>query len=278
MQIVRTPHELTTAVRRFRADNRSVALVPTMGALHRGHQALMSRGLTECDELAVTIFVNPKQFNDPDDFHRYPSTIDDDLDVCRRSGASIAYVPTTESMYPPGFVTNVHVDGVGDDHEGRSRPGHFDGVSTVVTKLLVAAEADVAVFGQKDYQQVAVVRRLVSDLDIPTTIVVEPTVRDDDGLAMSSRNSRLSSRARTIALAIPRALERAHELVESGVESAPRLEHELTDLLESAGLRVDYVRVVDRSTLQVGAVVRGESVLLVAAEIDGVRLIDNIEL
>ena len=177
-----------------------------------------------------------------------------------------------------GGVEIVDVDRVGDDHEGRSRPGHFDGVSTVVTKLLVAAEADVAVFGQKDYQQVAVVRRVVRDLDIPTAIVVEPTVRDEDGLAMSSRNSRLSSRGRTTALAIPRALDRARELVESGLESSKRLEQETTGLLESAGLRVDYVRVVDRSTLQLRDVVRGQSVLLVAAEIDGVRLIDNIEL
>lgn len=238
----------------------------------------MRRALAETDRLVVTIFVNPKQFNDPNDFQRYPSTIEADLSLCERVGAEIVYLPAVDSVYPSDFATNVHIAGVGDDHEGRSRPGHFDGVSTIVSKLLIAAEADVAVFGQKDYQQVAVVRRLVADLDIPTRVVVEPTVRDSDGLALSSRNVRLGPDARQRALAIPRSLDLAGRLVASGVVSVEDIESEVFSELRSTGLDVDYATVVDRGSLERPTIIKDRSVLLVAVTVDGVRLIDNIEL
>ena len=238
----------------------------------------MRRALAEADALVVTIFVNPKQFNDITDFERYPSTIEADLAMCERVGADIVYLPSVDSIYPAGFATSVHVAGVGDDHEGRSRPGHFDGVSTIVSKLLVAAEADIAVFGQKDYQQVAVIRRLVSDLDIPTDVIVEPTVRDPDGLALSSRNVRLSASGRTRALAIPRSLHIARDLVATETCETDHIESVVASELEDAGLEVDYVAMVDRHDLTRTSAVPGRCVLLVAAIVDGVRLIDNVEL
>ena len=248
-----------------------------MGALHSGHVALIDRARRECDEVVVTIFVNRLQFNDAHDFDNYPNKVESDLMVCRESGANAVYLPDHDSMYPPDFATTVSVSGVSDSLEGASRPGHFNGVSTVVTKLLIAAEADIAVFGQKDWQQVSVVRRLVTDLDLPTRVVVEPTVRDTDGLALSSRNTRLSPTGRSIASAIPRSLHLASEHAKHQPDSPRQIEESVHRYLVDAGLEVDYVSIVDSRTLTPAASASG-SVLLLAVAVDGVRLIDNVEL
>jgi pantoate--beta-alanine ligase len=278
VKIVHEASELTAVVRSFRTEGLTVAVVPTMGALHAGHEALIRRAKKECERVVVTIFVNRLQFNDQSDFDRYPVTLDADLDMCSRNGVEAVYAPRHTTMYPDGFATVVSVDGLGDRLEGASRPGHFDGVTTVVTKLLVAAEADVAVFGQKDFQQVSIVRRLVRDLDVPTRIVVEPTVRDHDGLALSSRNVRLDPEARRAAVAVPRSLDIARRLVGDGASDRDLIEAAVREHLLQSGLEVDYATIVDRDTLEKVSFVRESSVLLVAVTVGGVRLIDNTEL
>lgn len=277
MKIVRDARGLTSETRELRAAGESVAFVPTMGALHRGHVELFNRASNECSRTMVSIFVNRLQFDDADDFARYPVTIDEDLDVCRDRGVDVVYLPSNESMYPRDFTTTVSVGRIGEPFEGSSRPGHFDGVATVVAKLLIASEADVAVFGQKDYQQVAVIRRLVVDLDLPVRIVTHPTVRDNDGLALSSRNVRLSESGRRRAGAIPAALDEAFSSVAAGEDDPAAVESRVRSRLEDAGLVVDYATVVDRRNLNPVESAPG-AVLLVAVLVDGVRLIDNVEL
>jgi pantoate--beta-alanine ligase len=190
--------------RRREAD--TIALVPTMGALHAGHLALIDAARRRADRVVVSIFVNPLQFGEPSDFEHYPRPIDDDIAECRRIGVDVVYAPTAATMYPPGFATTVHVEGITDPMEGRSRPGHFDGVSTVVAKLFAACRPDVAMFGEKDYQQLAVVRALAADLDLGVDVIGLATVREPDGLALSSRNQRLDDIERAAAGCIPAAL------------------------------------------------------------------------
>jgi len=262
-----------------RACGRRVGLVPTMGALHAGHTSLIERASSECDVVAVTLFVNPLQFNDPADLLRYPRDLDGDLTKCAGSGAQIVFAPPVEEMYPgypdPPF-TIVHVGGPSEGLEGESRPGHFDGVVTVVTKLFSLAGACRAYFGEKDFQQLAVVRRLVADLCLPVEVVGCPTLRDRDGLAMSSRNCRLSPSQRRAALALHRSLEAGRLALADGeadldvVRGVMRAEMAMEEQVEC-----DYADVVDARTLRRAEVVAGELRLLVAARVGPVRLIDN---
>lgn len=272
--IVRTVAELRARVAGWKADGATVGLVPTMGALHEGHLSLVDRARAECGRVIVSIFVNPKQFNNPEDLEKYPR--DEARDVALLDGVDAVFMPTVQEMYPAGFASTVHVDRLGDRLEGTHRPGHFDGMATVVLKLFTMSQADVAFFGEKDWQQLQIVRRFVTDLNLPIRIEGCPTMREADGLAMSSRNRRLGSGARAEAVAMHKALQEAAQAIRQDREAAAAL-HTATQALQAAGFAsVDYVELCDAETLEpVGSVSRPAR-LLAAASIDGVRLIDNI--
>lgn len=269
------PSEVRAAVDRAHREGRRVGFVPTMGALHVGHQSLMARARLECDLVVVSIFVNPLQFDSRTDFDSYPSTLGADLELCAREKVDVVYSPNASTMYPTGFDTRVVVGSIGSVLEGRSRAGHYDGVATVVAKLLSTVTPDVAYFGQKDFQQTLVVKRLVADLNVRTEVTVIPTVRDFDGLAMSSRNVRLSHDARRRALAIPRALDEVAGMFANGRTDTSSLVAHATTSIEKAGLAVDYVTIADSENLDPRPVAQAGDVMLIAATVDGVRLIDN---
>jgi pantoate--beta-alanine ligase len=259
-----------------RSSGATIAVVPTMGALHAGHAALIDEAQRHASAVIVSIFVNPIQFDRPSDFDRYPRTFGDDLDACRRAGAQAVYAPTADVMYPAGFQTRVVPGELADALEGAMRPGHFEGVTTVVAKLLAATVPDVAVFGQKDYQQLAIVRRMVADLDLGVEIVGVPTVRESDGLALSSRNVRLPAEDRTAAVVIPTALGDAADAYAAGERDAVRLRDIAQRRIDGEPrAKVDYVAVVDAATLEPIANVERPAVLLTAVWFGDVRLIDN---
>jgi pantoate--beta-alanine ligase len=274
--IIDTPAALRLQCARVRRSGLSLGMVPTMGALHAGHRSLIERARADCDRVVVSIFVNPTQFGPGEDLSRYPRPFEDDVDACAEAGVDIVFAPSPGDMYPEGFDTGVHVGGaLGTTLEAMHRPGHFVGVATVVAKLLTAALPDRAYFGHKDAQQCAVVRRVVADLDVGTEIVVCPTVRDADGLALSSRNAYLGPEERRTALAIPRALAAAAAAWKAGERSASALRTIASEILAaSPGLRPDYVAVVDPETFSdpLDGCVRCE--ILIAARIGGTRLID----
>ena len=279
MRVVTSAKEFSDILDTERAVGRSVGLVPTMGALHAGHRSLIARAAAECDVVAVTVFVNPLQFHDAADLAAYPRDLDADVVTARSAGASVVFAPPVEEMYgahPSRLASTVHVEGVSEGLEGASRPGHFDGVATVVAKLFALSGRCRAYFGEKDYQQLAVVRRMVVDLSIPVTIVDCPTVRELDGLAMSSRNRRLSGDERHAALALHRALRAGRACVEGGERDPRRVGAAMTAVLVAEPLVMpDYAAVVDPRTLQCPSVVDAEVRLLVAARVGSVRLIDN---
>ncbi len=253
-----------------------------MGALHAGHRALVARAADECDVVAVTVFVNPLQFNAAEDLARYPRDLDGDVAQAEAAGAAIVFAPAVEEMYP-GFpapvATTVHVDALGDVLEGASRPGHFDGVATVVAKLCSLAGRSRVYFGEKDFQQLAVVRRMAADLSLPVEIVACPTVREDDGLALSSRNVRLSEDDRRAALALHRALAAGLGALDAGERDPSRVGAFMRDVLTATeGVDPDYAVAVDAATLATPDRLSGEVRLLVAATVGPVRLIDNIGL
>ena len=259
-----------------RASGARLAVVPTMGALHDGHQRLVDRAAELADQVIVTIFVNPLQFNQTADFDTYPRAIDDDLQRCRAAGVAAVYAPTAATMYPRGFDTHVEPGALADRLEGPMRPGHFRGVATVVTKLFAATLADVACFGEKDYQQLAIVRRLAVDLDLGVEIVGVPTAREPDGLAMSSRNRRLSPEARAAAAVLPDALAGAARAHARGNHDAALLADVAAAMLRAEPrAEIEYVEVVDRHTLEPLADTSGGAIVLAAVWFDGVRLIDN---
>jgi pantoate--beta-alanine ligase len=281
VRVVTSAKEFSGLLDAERALGRSVGLVPTMGALHAGHRSLVARAGAECDVVAVTVFVNPLQFDDAADLAAYPRDLDADVAMASGAGASVVFAPPVEEMYgaePARVATSVHVTGISEMLEGASRPGHFDGVSTVVAKLFALSGPCRAYFGEKDFQQLAVVRRMVTDLSMPVEIVACTTVREPDGLALSSRNVRLSPRERSAALALPRALRAGRALVERGERDPGRVGAAMTAVLVAEPLVTpDYAVVVDPETLQCGREVRGRVRLLVAARIGPVRLIDNEE-
>jgi pantoate--beta-alanine ligase len=257
----------------------TVGMVPTMGALHAGHRALIDRAVAENDRVVVTIFVNPAQFGPGEDFARYPRRMDTDLAMLGSAGVHAAFVPTVDAMYPSGMVTRLHIAGpLGTTLEGASRPGHFDGVALVVTKLLVAGRPDRAYFGQKDAQQCAVVRHLALDLDTGVEIVVCPTVRDTDGLAISSRNVYLSTEDRERARAIPMSLAAAMGRFDAGDHDATVLATTVRALLEAKGLDVDYVAVVRAEDFSEVETAVPTNQIALAARIGNTRLIDVVRL
>lgn len=279
MRLINSSSEFSEALSCERACGRRVGLVPTMGALHDGHTSLIRRAAAENDVVAVTLFVNPLQFNHPSDLEAYPRDLTGDLEKAAAAGAALVFAPSLKEMYPSHPEppnTTVHVRGVSERLEGASRPGHFDGVATVVTKLFALSGRCRAYFGEKDFQQLAVVRALVKDLSFPVDVFGCPTVREHDGLAMSSRNALLSEKERRAATALSRSLRAGVRALEEGeqdpeaVRAVMRAELALEPLVD-----VDYAEVVDPQTLESPARLAGELRLLVAARLGDVRLIDN---
>ena len=276
MQIIRDPKALGIAVKALKADGKSLGLVPTMGALHAGHMALVEAARKRADRVAASIFVNPTQFNDPGDLARYPRQEEADAAMLAEAGCSLLWMPTAEQMYPSGFATTVTVSGVADRWEGEARPGHFDGVATVVAKLLVAAQPDVAVFGEKDFQQLQIIRRMVRDLNVPVRIEGGATVREPDGLAMSSRNTYLSPQERAQAPRLFEALNSAAVRIQKGEAVAGVLAWAEAFLVESGFRSLDYITLVAPDTLASLDVLNGPARLVAAAWLGPARLIDNI--
>jgi pantoate--beta-alanine ligase len=259
-----------------RSAGRTVAVVPTMGALHDGHRALIAEARRRADAVIVSIFVNPLQFDRRDDFDRYPRPTDADLDACREAAVEAVYVPAAAAMYPPRFDTRVVPGALAERLEGPRRPGHFEGVTTVVAKLFGATIPDMAMFGQKDYQQLAIVRRMVADLDMGIEIVGVPTIREADGVAGSSRNARLSAADRSAAVVIPEALAIAADAFAGGERRASVLRSAAcAHLAREPRARVEYVEVVDAETLSPLDTVEHAAVVLAAVWFGDVRLIDN---
>ncbi len=276
MEVCTTPADLSAWSDRHRVAGRRVGLVPTMGALHDGHMALVADARRHADVVIVTIFVNPLQFNRPDDFANYPRPIDDDLEICRAHGVDAVYAPVAATMYPDGFQTHVEPGSLADVLEGAQRPGHFRGVTTVVTKLFNAARPHVAVFGQKDFQQLAIIRRMAADLDMGIDIVGMPTVREPDGLAMSSRNRRLSPEQRAAAVCVPASLRAVRDAVAAGVRDAEAVVAVGRAVVDAEPLaRFEHLELVDGDTLQPVTVVDERSVAVTAVWFGDVRLIDN---
>lgn len=277
MRTVRTVADLRRALRPARRAGRTLALVPTMGALHRGHRSLLERAREECDAIVVSLFVNPAQFGDPRDLAAYPRDEAADTLIAAEAGADLLWAPGVDELYPAGFTTQVSVDGpLVETLEGASRgPEHFRGVATVVTKLLNAVQPDVAVFGQKDAQQVLVIRRLVADLDLPVRVEVAPTVREPDGLALSSRNGRLSAVDRPRAAALHAGLAAAADAYAGGTRDAAGLVTHARTTMAAAGVEPEYLALVDPTTLAHVSLADHAALLVVAATVGGVRLIDN---
>jgi len=275
VQTVRDLAGLRDAVAAFRAEGATIALVPTMGALHAGHMALIEAARRPGTKVIASIFVNPKQFGPNEDLARYPRREAADARLLADHGCDLLWAPPVEVMYPEGFATNVTVTGVSDGLDGAARPGHFDGVATVVTKLFNQTRADIAYFGEKDFQQLAVIRRFVTDLDMAIEIVGVPTQRDDDGLALSSRNIYLDEEQRAKAIALPRALGVAARSIARGDDPEGALA-EARGALVAAGFEVDYVALADAETLAESPAADRPRRLLAAARMGTTRLIDNV--
>ena len=276
MQTIRDIGQLGSALLALRAGGHRVALVPTMGALHAGHIALVDEARRQADRVVATIFVNPLQFGAGEDLDRYPRREEEDARALKEAGCDLLWMPTAEQMYPPGFATTVSVGALSRRWEGEARPGHFDGVATVVAKLLSVVRPEVAVFGDKDFQQLAVIRRMVLDLGLGVGIVGVPTVRDADGLALSSRNAYFSKQDRAGAVALPQALQHAAGAIESGMDVGAALDEAKRMLTDAGFSKVDYFALVDASTLEPLDRPGGRMRLIAAGTIGGTRLIDNV--
>jgi pantoate--beta-alanine ligase len=276
VELVTTPAALRVWSDAHRVAGRRVALVPTMGALHAGHLALVDEARRHADIVIVSIFVNPLQFDRPDDFAGYPRPIDDDLALCRAHAIDAVYAPLAAAMYPDGFQTHVEPGSLGDVLEGTHRPGHFRGVTTVVAKLFHAARPHVAIFGQKDFQQLTIIRRMNDDLDMGIDIIGLPTVREADGLALSSRNRRLSPAQRVAAACVPRMLDTVVHQYRGGEVDATVLAEMGRDIVAAEPLaRFEHLVIVDGRTLRAVPIVDEHSVAVAAVWFGDVRLIDN---
>lgn len=276
LPVVRSVAELRAQVGAWRDQGLSVALVPTMGALHAGHLSLVGRGLELVDRVVASVFVNPTQFGPNEDFARYPRQEEKDAAALAGAGCHLLFAPDVDEMYPEGFATAVSVGGVAEGLCGAVRPGHFAGVATVVTKLLLQCLPDVALFGEKDYQQLAVIRRFARDLDIPVRIEGVPTLREDDGLAMSSRNAYMTPEQRAIAPWLIRALTGVADGLHAGAKAADLCPMAVSGLLKAGFDSVDYIEVRDAASLAPAETLDRPLRILVAARLGKTRLIDNI--
>ena len=276
MRIINTAEEMQQAALSLKREGRRIAFVPTMGFLHEGHASLLREGRTRGDMLVLSIFVNPIQFGPNEDLDRYPRNLDGDCAIARECGVDIVFIPSAADMYPPGFQTAIRVPELALPLCGASRPGHFDGVATVVTKLFNIVQPDVALFGKKDFQQLAIIRRMTIDLSLPVEIVGMPIVREKDGLAMSSRNAYLSADERRSALCLSRAIRKVRELYADGEHNAETLLTEARELIvaEPAAV-IDYLELRDAATLESVTNASHTTLLALAVKIGKTRLIDN---
>ena len=278
MQIIRQLSALRERTKLIRESGRTLALVPTMGALHAGHMSLVELARRQADDVIVSIFVNPKQFGPNEDLDKYPRSEDADAARLAEAGVTALWMPSVAEVYPDGFATSVKVANLGELWCGAARPGHFEGVATVVAKLFNQVRPDIAVFGEKDWQQLAIIRRMARDLDLDVEIIGMPIVRDTDGLALSSRNAYLSAADRQAALTLPRALNDAARDIGNGADVEATLADAKARLLAAGFTQVDYFALVDAATLEPLATLDRTGRLLAAARIGATRLIDNIAL
>jgi pantoate--beta-alanine ligase len=276
MEIIRTVSWMSQVARESRAKERVVGLVPTMGALHEGHFSLIRAAKSECAPVVVSIFVNPKQFGPSEDFQKYPRAFEADRAALENLGVDYLFAPTPEEMYPRGFRTSVVVEGLSARLEGRSRPGHFQGVTTVVLKLLEIVQPNRAYFGRKDAQQARIIRQMALDLNLGTQIVVRPILREPDGLARSSRNVYLNADERRAATALYRSLEATRREITAGERNPAHLLAALRRVIDAEpAVALDYAEIVDVETLEPVVNLRGECLILLAAKVGKTRLIDN---
>jgi pantoate--beta-alanine ligase len=276
MEIIRTVSWMKQIGSNARKEDRLLGFIPTMGALHKGHASLIQAAKTQCAPVVVSIFVNPKQFGPSEDFQKYPRTLDSDRALLESLGVDYLFAPPAEEIYPKGFRTKVEVEGLGNRLEGRSRPGHFQGVATVVLKLFQIVQPRFAYFGRKDAQQARIIQQMASDLNLDTEIVVSPIVRESDGLALSSRNAYLSPEDRRAATALFRSLEAVKTEIAKGERDAAHLIATARHLLDSEpGVKTDYVEIVDAESLEPVTLLRGRCLVLIAARVGKTRLIDN---
>jgi pantoate--beta-alanine ligase len=276
VETIRTISWMKEAARQARAENHLVGLVPTMGALHEGHLSLVRRARQECSRVYASLFVNPKQFGPNEDFAKYPRAFESDAAQFAELGVDALFAPTPEEIYPPGFSSYVKVDGISDRLEGRSRPGHFRGVATVVLKFFEIAQPDFAYFGRKDAQQVAVIQRMVRDLNLNVRIVVCPIVREADGLALSSRNAYLNMEERRAATVLYRALQAVRAKLAAGTRDALEIQNAMRSVFEQEPLaRLDYAEVVSADAFEPAVRVSRTTYVLVAAHLGKTRLLDN---
>ncbi|WP_297798012.1 pantoate--beta-alanine ligase [uncultured Marinobacter sp.] len=280
MRTVNSLKEIRTILAGYRREGKTIGLVPTMGNLHEGHISLVRKACEAADVVVTSIFVNPMQFGASEDLDSYPRTLEEDQRKLEAAGNTLVFAPGVEEIYPNGLVqqTKVIVPEVSDGHCGASRPGHFEGVATVVTMLFNMVQPDVAVFGEKDFQQLAVIRKLVRDLIIPVEVIGAPTIREDDGLAKSSRNGYLNDTERTIAPVVYQTLQECARQLSEGRTDFGALEQEANDALTSAGLRPDYFNIVNSLTLKPAAAEDTELTILAAAFLGTTRLIDNLSI
>ena len=277
MQIIRQVHHMARVVQTLKRAGKTIGFVPTMGALHDGHMSLIRAAHRQTQVTLVSIFVNPLQFGPNEDYARYPRDLKRDLSLAKAGGCDLVFAPDVNQMYSSGFGTFVEVEGLSDRLEGASRPGHFRGVTTVVMKLFHVAQPSVAYVGQKDYQQALLIQRMVKDLGVPVAIRLMPTVREPDGLAMSSRNAYLTAEERQHATVLYRALRAAKARMRSGERNPRRVIEAMRELLRRARtVRVDYLAVVDADTLEPLEALRGDVAILIAARVGSTRLIDNL--
>lgn len=277
MQIIRPISGMQRTADALRAAGRRIGFVPTMGYLHEGHASLIRQARKQSDEVVVSLFVNPRQFGPGEDYQTYPRDLDRDLRLIRETGGDIVFIPSAEEIYPVDFATSVHVGGLTEGLCGASRPGHFRGVTTVVAKLFTVVKPHLAVFGQKDAQQALVIRRMVRDLNLDVEVLIAPTFREPDGLAMSSRNIYLSPEERLEAAVLYQALRLARRMAEAGERDARKIIQKMRDLIsERPSARIDYVAIVDTQRLKPLDRLAGEVLVAVAVHFGRARLIDNV--
>jgi len=277
MEIARTIETVRKLVKSVRSKGKRIGLVPTMGALHIGHISLIERAVEECDFVVVSIFVNPTQFGPAEDYDKYPRDLDADLKICKKAGVDVVFAPPVEQMYAARNLTWVNVEKLTEPLCGRFRPGHFRGVTTVCAKLFNIVGADIAYFGQKDAQQALVIKRMVTDLNMPLEIVVCPTVREPDGLAVSSRNQYLTNRQRKDAACIYKSLQKCRQMIDAGVEDAQEIINQMHKVINQVpSIEIEYLSIVNAETLQPVEHITGTILVAIAIKIGKVRLIDNI--